>query len=798
MDELTLRATLRNELSGPLEQIRREVRGAGRDAEQSGRAADRASSGWRRLGAGAASFVRTNVASAAETARRSIERVGLAVSAVGSAVGVIGLKTAAQMETAEIAFTTMLGSGRKARAFLKELAQFAAVTPFDFVSLQTAASQLVAIGVDAKDVIPIMTTLGNVTSGMGTGAEGVKRATYAIQQMIAAQRISAQDLWQLRDAGIPVYELLSQALGKSTAQIAALVDDGKLGADALNAMMTALRTGQGLERFNGLMEKQSQSLSGLWSTFKDTANIRLATAIKPIIPTLKSGLDALTGWVTVTADLTNQLLRGTGPMKSTHRWLVKIGDAAGTVVGWMRDHKDAVIGFAVALGAISGALGLAALVASINPLTVAVVAVSALVGWLVHLYRTNDEARAKMDRIWDATKRFAGVVRRELTPAAQDAKRELGDLWENVLKPAGIWLGDHMPAAIDKTSDHFVLCVKWVRLVSHAVAWLWRNALEPLTVFMLTQAIPASAMLGSAFLGMARVSIQGFHSLLLVAFDVFDRMLAGAEKAFGWMPEIGDKIAGARREFDTLNTVVDGSLTAVENGLADTDRALRTAAGTSKTLGEKLDELGRKNVRPTVTVDYKVAQGPLGVLLQGAGVGISGSPSADSGLGLPIRRGGGDTGSRHGRGGSFANTLWQHQRASLLSGTRLRVTNTHVGGGGRGYGSGDHQAGRAVDMQGPGMATYAATMRAMGGFAEFHGDGADRHLHVVPPASGDTGSPRALASGGAPGVMVVVQDGGIRVQVVDAADDVDVEKAVAAGVARYFRDRGEREAKGGY
>ena len=28
-----------------------------------------------------------------------------------------------------------------------------------------------------------MTTLGNVTSGMGTGSEGVRRATVALQQM---------------------------------------------------------------------------------------------------------------------------------------------------------------------------------------------------------------------------------------------------------------------------------------------------------------------------------------------------------------------------------------------------------------------------------------------------------------------------------------------------------------------------------------------------------------------------------------------------------------------------------------
>src|SRR5690348_5641548 len=127
----------------------------------------------------------------------ALKRVGLGMAGLGIAGGVMGLKTAASMENADIAFTTMLGSATKAHTFLKKLADFAAATPFEFPELQTAASSLISAGVNAKDVIPIMTTLGNVTSGMGTGAEGVKRATVALQQMQAAGKITGEDLNQL-------------------------------------------------------------------------------------------------------------------------------------------------------------------------------------------------------------------------------------------------------------------------------------------------------------------------------------------------------------------------------------------------------------------------------------------------------------------------------------------------------------------------------------------------------------------------------------------------------------------------
>jgi tape measure domain-containing protein len=223
--------------------------------------------------------------------------IGIATAAA-SAAGAVGIKTAAAMEQSEIAFSTMLGSGEKAKAFLADLSKFAAKTPFDMPGLQTAASSLVSAGIDSSKVIPIMTSLGNATSGMGTGAEGIKRATVALQQMNAAGKISGEDLNQLRDAGIPVFDLLTAATGKTTAEIAEMANKGKLGRQELEQLMEALETGKGLEKFNGLMEKQSASLTGMWSTFKDTFEVGMAGAIQPLIPLMKDGLGGATTYLT--------------------------------------------------------------------------------------------------------------------------------------------------------------------------------------------------------------------------------------------------------------------------------------------------------------------------------------------------------------------------------------------------------------------------------------------------------------------------------------------------------------------
>jgi tape measure domain-containing protein len=245
---------------------------------------------------------------------RMIGTLGLAgvtaFGAVTAAAGGMGLAAAASNEQARISFTTMLGSAEKADSFLRDMQKFAATTPFEFPELQEASSALISAGINADKVIPIMTTLGDVTSGMGTGAEGVDRATTALQQMSAAGRITGEDLNQLRDAGIPVYDLLASATGKSKAEVIKLAQAGKLGKKELDQMMKALESGKGLERFNGLMAKQSTSLTGMVSTMKDTIGQGLGNAIAPLIPMIKDGLGGATEFAMRVMDKVPGVLMG--------------------------------------------------------------------------------------------------------------------------------------------------------------------------------------------------------------------------------------------------------------------------------------------------------------------------------------------------------------------------------------------------------------------------------------------------------------------------------------------------------
>jgi hypothetical protein len=62
----------------------------------------------------------------------------------------------------------------------------------------------------------------------------------------------------------------------------------------------------------------------------------------------------------------------------------------------------------------------------------------------------------------------------------------------------------------------------------------------------------------------------------------------------------------------------------------------------------------------------------------------------------------------------------------------------------------DHATGHAYDLIGSNLNQYAGLVNASGGFAEFHGSGDGRHLHVVPPVGpmGDTSSSMLSAMSG--------------------------------------------------
>jgi len=132
-------------------------------------------------------------------------------------------------------------------------------------------------------------------------------------------------------------------------------------------------------------------------------------------------------------------------------------------------------------------------------------------------------------------------------------------------------------------------------------------------------------------------------------------------------------------------------------------------------------------------------------------------------------------------------TMAAHSRFnSLLTGKRtitsaLRFDNL-------GSMSSDHAAGRAYDLTGDNLGQYQRLISKAGGFAEFHGRGSSRHLHVVPPIGGTKTSRVANESGG--GVMN--QNVTVNVYGAPGQSEAAIAKQVAAVLEQQRRAYTER------
>ncbi len=276
------------------------------------RAHDEATGVLRRVGEAASS-----VASQAGGVRSAWSRIGPVVGGVArgvaaatAAVGAgavsltaIGLRTAASMEQARIGFETMLGSARRADAFLEGLADFAARTPFEFPDLVSASQRLLALGFAARDVRPVMTALGDAVAAVGGGAAEIDRAVTAIGQIQAKGRLQAEEMMQLNELGIFSWQMLADAIGTSVPKAMEKVSRGQVSAAEF---MKAFTEATG-EAFGGMMREQSKSLLGMLSTLKDTIQMRLADTAGPLVEGIKQALPQVTS-------LLGSLLDEVGPI----------------------------------------------------------------------------------------------------------------------------------------------------------------------------------------------------------------------------------------------------------------------------------------------------------------------------------------------------------------------------------------------------------------------------------------------------------------------------------------------------
>ena len=200
------------------------------------------------------------------------------------------------METAGVSleyFVKGANKAAKAQAFLREMNKFAAKTPFKTEEALAFSRYMQAVGISMGTTKSFLKVVTDTSAATGATAENLQRVVFALGQMKTKGRIANEEIRQLANANIPIYEILREELNLTGEQISKI---GKYWVNSDKAIVAILR---GLEkRYGGAADRVSDTMSGMTDTIKDNAKIvaQIATSgaydkLKDKLTTVRDALD---------------------------------------------------------------------------------------------------------------------------------------------------------------------------------------------------------------------------------------------------------------------------------------------------------------------------------------------------------------------------------------------------------------------------------------------------------------------------------------------------------------------------
>ncbi|QQE75221.1 tape measure protein [Brevibacillus composti] len=329
-------------------------------------------------------------------------------TAIASA-GLIGLgvHANASAETAEKSFGILLNSARDAQTMVSDLRKLSRESPFEFDGLQDSAKMLLGMGYAGQEVMPLMYTLGDAVAATGRGIDELKGIALALGQIKSKGKISAEEMNQLAERGIPAWSLLAKEMGKSTAEVMKLSENGKLFADqALPLIMKGLK-----DRFGGSMKEMSNTFTYTLANIKETAVQMLGELTKPLFLAIKTDLHSIQQMMESSSgkkwaeDLSNGMVKIYQGAKAVGQSLYTISMFFVNNWSWIEPAVWGVVGAFAALKTTIAILTVKQLALNLamtaNPIGMIIVGIGALIAAGVALWRNWDVVSLKLREGWN-------------------------------------------------------------------------------------------------------------------------------------------------------------------------------------------------------------------------------------------------------------------------------------------------------------------------------------------------------------------------------------------------------------
>jgi tape measure domain-containing protein len=203
--------------------------------------------------------------------RGSVINVKRAIAGLAAAAGLAAIgyqiqklakeavSVAAGFEQMQIQLDTITkGEGE---TWFRKLNEWALKMPVNTERAIRTFTMLRAMGL--RPTIADMTTLVDTTSALGGGADTLEGIGRALGQIATKGKVSAEELMQLAERGVPAYEILQEKLGLSAQQVA------NIGNEAIDGRRAVLALIEGMaERFGGQSRRMMDTWNGLMEALR--------------------------------------------------------------------------------------------------------------------------------------------------------------------------------------------------------------------------------------------------------------------------------------------------------------------------------------------------------------------------------------------------------------------------------------------------------------------------------------------------------------------------------------------------
>lgn len=176
--------------------------------------------------------------------------------------------TAAQFERFSAVLESVEGSAYGARHALNWVSKFAMDTPLEVSGVMSAFVRLRSFGLNPYD--GTLQAIADANARLGGTQESLMGISLAMGQAWTRTKLQGQDILQMVERGVPVWDLLSKATGKSIPVLQKMSEQGLLGRDVMRLMITEMGKWAGgasarqMTTWNGMIS----NLGDNWTQFK--------------------------------------------------------------------------------------------------------------------------------------------------------------------------------------------------------------------------------------------------------------------------------------------------------------------------------------------------------------------------------------------------------------------------------------------------------------------------------------------------------------------------------------------------